>query len=131
MPTQANLAKWFARTTGIGTLGGGPNAHGHYIAFVDLDRKEKVFSSPQAFEARLEQWFNDYPLLNVAPRFRTPSGGYRVILAFTEEPDWTAFSLDRDRSRMGELLARNGGHTLLPPTVGANAGWIYCDRMII
>jgi hypothetical protein len=120
LPTQANLGKWFARTTGIGTLGGGPNPHGHYIAFVDLDRKEKVFSSPQAFEARLEQWFNDYPLLNVAPRFRTPSGGYRVILAFTEEPDWTAFSLDRDRSRMGELLARNGGHTLLPPTVGAN-----------
>lgn len=120
LPTQANLAKWFAHTTGIGTLGGGPNAHGHYIAFVDLDRKEKVFSSPQAFEARLEQWFNDYPLLNVAPRFRTPNGGYRVILAFTEELDWTAFSLDRDRARMGELLARNGGHTLLPPTVGAN-----------
>ncbi len=120
LPTQANLAKWFAHTNGIGTLGGGLNAHGHYIAFVDLDRKEKVFSSPQAFEARLEQWFNDYPLLNVAPRFRTPSGGYRVILAFTEEPDWTAFSLDPGGARIGELLARNGGHTLLPPTVGAN-----------
>ena len=126
LPTQADLTKWFERTPGIGTLGGGPNAQGHYIGFIDLDRKEKVFSSPQAFEARLQQWLNDYPLLKKAPRFRTPSGGYRVILAFTEEPNWTAFSLDPGGARMGELLARNGGHTLLPPTVGANAGWINC-----
>lgn len=120
LPTQADLTKWFERTPGIGTLGGGPNAQGHYIGFIDLDRKEKVFSSPLIFEARLEKWLNNYPLLKEAPRFRTPSGGYRVILAFTEEPNWTAFSLDSGGARMGELLARNGGHTLLPPTVGTN-----------
>lgn len=120
LPAQADLKKWFALTTGIGTLGGGPNTQGHYIGFVDLDHKEGVFSSTEVFEARLHQWLSDYPLLQQSPRFRTPSGGYRVILAFTEKPDWTAFSLDLDGQRMGELLARNGGHTLLPPTLGAN-----------
>lgn len=125
LPTQAQLERWFAFTPGIGTLGGGPNNRGHYIGFVDLDRKQAVFSSPEAFEARLQQWLSDYPVLQQSPRFRTPSGGYRVILAFTEKPDWTALSLDPDGPRMGELLARNGGHTLLPPTVGTN-GIAYC-----
>lgn len=120
LPTQSDLRKWFERTPGIGTLGGGPNAQGHYIGFIDLDRKEKAFPTPEAFESRLKRWLSDYPILKEAPQFRTPSGGYRVLLAFTEKPVWTAFSLDRGGARMGELLARNGGHTLLPPTVGVN-----------
>lgn len=128
LPTPAILKQWFAFTPGIGTLGGGPNQQGHYIGFVDLDHKQQVFPSLAALEARLQQWLTDYPILQQAPRFRTPSGGYRVILAFTQQPDWTAFSLDPSGARMGELLARNGGHTLLPPTIGTNGiaySWEY------
>lgn len=118
MPTSEELELWFQKSPGIGTLGGWNGQH--YIGFIDLDHKAETFDSYEAFQSLYELWLESYPVLKTAPRFKTPSGGYRVILAFAQKPDWTAFTLIEGGQRMGELLARNGAHTLLPPTVGTN-----------
>lgn len=118
MPSQSDLRKWFEFTKGIGTLGGWNGQH--FIGFVDLDPKDSAFESIEAFEIVFTDWLQTYPSIASAPRFKTPSGGYRIIVAFISEPDWTAFSLIEGGTRMGELLTHNGSHTLLPPTVGTN-----------
>lgn len=115
MPDRNEIRAWFSKTKGIGTLGGWNGRH--YIGFVDLDHKADVFESYEAFLATYENWMDSYPILKSAPRFKTPSGGYRVILAFTESQDWVAFTLIEGMPRMGELLQKSGSHTLLPPSL--------------
>ena len=76
-------------------------------------------------EQKLTNWKEKYPIVESAPQFKTPRGGQRFLVAFTEEPKEfganNGFSLTANSTeRMGELLTKNGGHTLLPPTVGVN-----------
>lgn len=112
---------WFRHpATGIGTLGGWNGRH--WLGWVDFDVDN--FESVEAMLEAIANWFASSAAIANAPQFFSPSGGYRVLLAFEREPETGAnngfsFSPDADK-RMGELLIKNGGHTLLPPTVGAN-----------
>ena len=113
---------WFANAkNGIGTLGGWNGKH--WLGWIDFDQKD--FSSPQECDVKIAEWLSAYPIMADAPMFRTPSGGYRFLVAFDKEPENfkanSGFSLNPDGSHhVGELLTKNGGHTLLPPTIGVN-----------
>jgi|GEM_PF-3502683 len=119
-PLQEILDAWFSNPkTGIGTLGGWNGKH--WLGWIDFDRKD--FPSPDTCDRTIQEWLEKYPFLKTAPMFRTPSGGYRFLVAFSREPENfkanSGFSLKSDGSHhVGELLSKNGGHTLLPPTVG-------------
>lgn len=123
MPQQYTLNKWFADSRmGIGTLGGFNGKH--WLCWIDFD--QKTFANPEACDKTVSSWEQTYWFyLEFAPVFRTPSGGYRYLVAFESEPvGWGAnngFSLSTDGSKhAGELLTQQGGHTLLPPTKGLN-----------
>jgi hypothetical protein len=119
-PLPEILDAWFSNPkTGIGTLGGWNGKH--WLGWIDFDRKD--FPSPDTCDRTIQEWLETYPVLEAAPMFRTPSGGYRFLVAFSREPENfkanSGFSLKSDGSHhVGELLSKNGGHTLLPPTVG-------------
>lgn len=119
-PLQEILDAWFSNPkTGIGTLGGWNGKH--WLGWIDFDRKD--FPSSNECDRTIQEWLETYPVLEAAPMFRTPSGGYRFLIAFSQEPENfkanSGFSLKPDGSHhVGELLSKNGGHTLLPPTVG-------------
>lgn len=121
-PNQEIIDAWFCHPkTGIGTLGGWNGKH--WLAWTDFDQKD--FSSAEECDRSISQWMEQYAVAQTAPMFRTPSGGYRFLFAFEEEPQNfkanSGFSLNEDGSHhCGELLCKNGGHTLLPPTVGLN-----------
>jgi hypothetical protein len=126
-PNQEIIDAWFCNPkTGIGTLGGWNGKH--WLGWTDFDLKD--FSSAQDCDRSISQWMEQYPVAQTAPMFRTPSGGYRFLFAFEREPENfkanSGFSLAKDGSHhCGELLCKNGGHTLLPPTMGLN-GEAYC-----
>jgi hypothetical protein len=119
-PIDEILATWFSHPkTGIGTLGGWNGKH--WLGWVDFDQKD--FASAGECDARVRTWEQRFNALSEAPCFRTPSGGYRFLVAFNREPENfkanSGFSLQPDGSHhCGELLTKNGGHTLLPPTLG-------------
>lgn len=119
-PIEEIYTAWFKNPqTGIGTLGGWNNKH--WLGWIDFDQKD--FDSPEECDRAVAEWLEQYPLMKDAPMFRTPSGGYRFLVAFNQEPENfkanSGFSLKPDGSHhVGELLSKNGGHTLLPPTVG-------------
>jgi DNA-binding Lrp family transcriptional regulator len=117
-PSEEILKTWFAQPqTGIGTLGGW-NGH-HWIGWVDFDQKN--FASEEQCKHAIGAWLETYSLQE-APCFKTPSGGYRFLIAFSREPENfkanSKFSLSPNGAHAGELLCKNGSHTLLPPTVG-------------
>ena len=111
---------WFKNPkTGIGTLGGWNGKH--WLGWIDFDQKN--FTSAEECDHTIVNWVEKYPMMQMAPMFRTPSGGYRFLVAFNCEPEnfkaTSGFSLNSDGSHhVGELLSKNGGHTLLPPTIG-------------
>lgn len=121
-PIDEILKTWFAHPkTGIGTLGGWNGKH--WLCWIDFDVKN--FSTQAECDRQLLEWEKAYPLLQGAPLFKTPSGGYRYLVAFESEPVFfkanSAFSINPAGTiHHGELLCKNGGHTLLPPTVGVN-----------
>jgi hypothetical protein len=121
-PIEEIYKAWFQNPkTGIGTLGGWNGKH--WLGWIDFDRKD--FASGEECDRIIAEWLDQYPLMKDAPMFRTPSGGYRFQVAFNKEPQNfkanSGFSLKRDGSHhVGELLSKNGGHTLLPPTVGVS-----------
>lgn len=121
-PISEIFNAWFTNSkTGIGTLGGWNGKH--WLGWVDFDQKD--FASPLECDTRVAEWVEQYPIMGTAPMFRTPSGGYRFLVAFSREPENfkanSGFSLSPDGSHhVGELLSKNGGHTLLPPTVGVS-----------
>jgi hypothetical protein len=121
-PIKEIYEAWFKNPkTGIGTLGGWNGKH--WLGWIDFDQKD--FASGEECDGAIAQWFDQYPLMKDAPMFRTPSGGYRFLVAFNQEPDNfkanSGFSLKPDGSHhVGELLSKNGGHTLLPPTIGVS-----------
>jgi hypothetical protein len=121
-PNLEIIDAWFCQSkTGIGTLGGWNGKH--WLGWTDFDQKD--FTSAQDCDRSILQWMEQYPIAKIAPMFRTPSGGYRFLFAFDGEPQNfkanSGFSLKLDGSHhCGELLCKNGGHTLLPPTVGLN-----------
>ena len=121
-PNQEIIDAWFCHPkTGIGTLGGWNGKH--WLGWTDFDQKD--FASKQECDREIGEWKSQYPAAQNAPMFRTPSGGYRFLFAFEGEPQNfkanSGFSLKLDGSHhCGELLCKNGGHTLLPPTVGLN-----------
>lgn len=121
-PIEEIYRAWFQNPkTGIGTLGGWNG--NHWLGWIDFDQKD--FTGAQECDRSIAQWLDQYPLMKDAPMFRTPSGGYRFLVAFNKEPENfkanSGFSLKRDGSHhVGELLSKNGGHTLLPPTVGVS-----------
>ncbi len=133
LPIADIYQAWFRHPkTGIGTSGGWNGKH--WLGWVDFDQKD--FSSPEECDRAIEQWVNRYSILQSAPMFRTPSGGYRFLIAFSQEPQNfkanSGFSLKPDGSHhAGELLTKNGGHTLLPPTIGVNGKpykWVsWCE----
>ncbi len=115
--------KWHSdsRIEGVSTLGGFNGEH--WLGWIDFDLND--FRSVNEMEQELAVWQEKYPILQQAPHFTTPSGGHRFLVAFSSEPtDFGAnngFSLTPNSTqRRGELLTKNGGHTLLPPTVGTN-----------
>lgn len=119
-PIPEILDAWFSNPkTGIGTLGGWNGKH--WLGWIDFDQKN--FPSPDECDRTIQEWLETHPILEAAPMFRTPSGGYRFLVAFSQEPENfkanSGFSLEPDGgNHVGELLSKNGGHTLLPPTVG-------------
>ncbi|HEY9653666.1 MAG TPA: DUF3987 domain-containing protein [Coleofasciculaceae cyanobacterium] len=119
-PIKEIYEAWFANPrTGIGTLGGWNGKH--WLGWIDFDQKD--FASGEECDRIIAEWLEKHPLMKDAPTFRTPSGGYRFLVAFNQEPQNfkanSGFSLKPDGSHhVGELLSKNGGHTLLPPTVG-------------
>ncbi len=121
-PISEIFNAWFTNPkTGIGTLGGWNGKH--WLGWVDFDQKD--FATPLECDARVAEWVEQYPIMATAPMFRTPSGGYRFLVAFSRELENfkanSGFSLSPDGSHhVGELLSKNGGHTLLPPTVGVS-----------
>lgn len=125
LPPDVLLDQWFAIPRGIGTLA---RFNGkHWITWVDIDRKTFIETS---CDETVADWESKYPILDRCPMFRTPSGGYRYMIALAEEPtnfkSNSGFSLSPDGSKhCGELLAKNGGHTLLPPTVGVNGSYVW------
>jgi hypothetical protein len=122
MPPQETIDKWFRDSRmGIGTLGGFNGKH--WLCWVDFDAKD--FESQSDCDRKVAEFETKYPLTQQMPKFRTPGGGYRYLVALEVEPDNfkanSAFSLSEDGSRhCGELLLKNGAHTLLPPTIGLN-----------
>ncbi len=126
-PIQEIIDAWFANPkTGIGTLGGWNGLH--WLGWIDFDAKD--FGSISECDRAIAAWLEQYPVMKSAPMFRTPSGGYRFLVAFAREPENfnanSGFSLKPDGSHhCGELLSKNGGHTLLPPTVGVNGQPYY------
>ena len=127
------IEKWHKdpRIEGVSTLGGYNGQH--WLGWVDFDVND--FENKEHQETAIATWLEKYPTLKNAPQFRTPSGGYRVLVAFESEPiDWGAnngFALEPNQtSRCGELLTKNGGHTLLPPSKGENGScyeWVVFD----
>ena len=119
-PIGEIIKAWFSHPkTGIGTLGGWNGRH--WLCWADFDAK--TFESQDECDRAISSWQTRYPILENAPLFKTPSGGYRFLIAFNQEPKNfkanSGFSLNSDGSHhVGELLTKNGGHTLLPPTVG-------------
>ncbi|KAB8316130.1 DUF3987 domain-containing protein [Tolypothrix campylonemoides VB511288] len=129
-PIKDIIDSWFCNPqTGIGTLGGWNGKH--WLGWIDFDQKD--FASPDECDRIIEEWQQQYPLAQEAPMFRTPSGGYRFLVAFDTEPEKfkanSGFSLKADGSyHVGELLTKNGAHTLLPPTVGVTGKPYYWVR---
>lgn len=127
------IEKWHKdpRIEGVSTLGGYNGQH--WLGWVDFDVDD--FSSLDEMSNAIATWLEKNSLLKTAPQFRTPSGGYRVLVAFSSEPiDWGAnngFALKPNQTnRCGELLTKNGGHTLLPPSKGENGSyyeWVVFD----
>src|SRR4028119_6275 len=121
-PIEEIYKAWFQNPkTGIGTLGGWNGKH--WLGWIDFDQKD--FASAQVCDHSIANWLEKYPVMQTAPRFRTPSGGCRFLVAFNREPENfkanSGFSLKADGSHhVGELLSKNGGHTLLPPTIGVS-----------
>lgn len=121
---------WFInQKTGIGTLGGWNGKH--WLGWIDFDQKD--FSSADECDCTIAEWVDQFPIMANAPTFRTPSGGYRFLIAFSRESENfkanSGFSLKPDGSHhVGELLSKNGGHTLLPPTVGVSGKAYYWER---
>ncbi|OWY66111.1 hypothetical protein B7486_38280 [cyanobacterium TDX16] len=131
LPEYMELEQWFEYSKGIGTLGGWNGKH--YIAHVDFDygKAGSLYTTQEEMLAAIAKWKEEYHIVKTAPCFKTPSGGYRFIFAFEEKAEFAPFVLDPNYNGdkcCGELLARNGGHTLLPPTVGVNGipyEWVY------
>ncbi|WP_414589946.1 hypothetical protein [Scytonema sp. PCC 10023] len=83
-PIKEILDSWFCNSkTGIGTLGGWNGQH--WLGWIDFDQKD--FASPDECDRIIEEWQQQYPLAQEAPMFRTPSGGYRFLVAFDTEPE--------------------------------------------
>lgn len=117
------IATWHSdhRIDGVSTLGGWNGQH--WLCWIDFDLNAS--ETPEILKTRINAWINTYPILQSAPQFLTPSGGYRVLVAFLTEPEKfganNGFAFTPNTTvREGELLTKNGGHTLLPPTVGSN-----------
>jgi len=117
------ISKWHKdkRIEGVSTIGGFNGKH--WLAWVDFDTDD--FESESAMLEVIQSWIEANPILKTTPQFRTPSGGYRILIAWEAEPlnfgANNGFSLKEGAiDRMGELLTKNGGHTLLPPCIGVN-----------
>jgi phage/plasmid-associated DNA primase len=125
LPPQQLIDKWFLIPRGIGTLGSVSN-RGHFITWVDFDAKNFDGNCNEV----VGEWEEKFPILQFAPMFRSPSGGYRFMIALSKEPENfkanSGFVLTSDPEQpCGEVLCRNGGHTLLPPTVGLNGAYVW------
>jgi hypothetical protein len=121
---QEKLVKQWHKDTridGVSTLGGFNGKH--WLCWVDFDVQD--FDSVEAMKGAIASWLKCHPELWEAPHFVTPSGGHRFLVAFESEPENfganNGFALTQNTDqRCGELLTKNGGHTLLPPTIGTN-----------
>jgi hypothetical protein len=119
---------WSDPATGLGTLGGWNGQH--YICWIDIDLKH--FGSLETCEETVQQWLDQYPILKTAHRFRTQSGGYRILVASESKPfgfcSNSQFTLTPRGQPLGELLCGSdgrGGHTLLPPTKGLKGDYVW------
>ncbi len=120
---EALINTWHsdARIEGISTLGGWNGLH--WLGWIDFDLQH--FESPEQLSNAIDNWTWSYYVLRQAPQYKTPSGGYRFLVAFEKEPENfganNGFTFIEGSSRkLGELLTKNGGHTLLPPSIGTS-----------
>ena len=103
---------------GVSTLMGfNGNIHIHGVNFGAKHFKGNL-------NAVVESLFNKYPILKNAHRYSTPSGGIRILVA-SKEPLSKAFGANNgfalakyQQQRCGEILSKNGGHTLMPGAEG-------------
>lgn len=83
-----------------------------YFSMVDFDRKN--FESLEAMEQAVMGWENRNPGINLCPRIRTQSGGYRCFVGFESIPEtWGntisfTFTPGGEKS-LGDLMVGPGG----------------------
>jgi Protein of unknown function (DUF3987) len=122
MPPQETINIWFQdKRMGIGTLGGWNGKH--WLCWVDID--QKTFPNQEECDRKVGEWDTKYNFfLEQAPVFRTPNGGYRYLVAFSEKPEGFGANNGFSFSSAGDIhsgeLLLDKGHTLLPPTIGLN-----------
>ncbi|HIK04965.1 MAG TPA: AAA family ATPase [Trichormus sp. M33_DOE_039] len=111
LPTSQEIKTWFAHPdNGVGTLGG-------WNKTVWLDFDVKHFNSPQDCKHTILQWLEHNPPLQKTFFELTHSGGFRLGIKVTNQPDFTNFALSPGGKHVGEVLS-GGRFTVLSPTIG-------------
>lgn len=115
------IQKWHAdsRIEGLGTLMGFDGKN--YWISLDFDLKD--FDDEDILKDTIERWQSEYPVVKEAPSFQTQGGGLRYLFRSPQPiKDWSShshFTLEPDSTqKMGQLLNKNGGFTVLPPSIG-------------
>ncbi len=115
------IAEWHKdeRTEGLGMIMGF-NGEFHLIS-LDFDFQD--FADDKAMEDAIDKWMTAYPGVGDAPSFRTQGGGWRFIFRSDKSiEDWSShsnFTLEKgSQQRSGQLLNKNGGFTVMPPSIG-------------
>ncbi len=99
-----------------------------HIHGIDFDSKH--FTS---LEQTIDELFSRHPILKTCHRFNTPRGGLRIIFGTLNQLKGfgsnSGFALKPYGARCGELLTKNGGHTLMPGCDGYH--WVNFPEEII
>ena len=108
------------RIEGVSTLGGWNGSH--WLCWIDFDKQQG--QNKEDLIGIVNSWIAKYEILSKCPYFVTPNDGHRFLIALEKEPeDWgnlNNFTLDPEGITQGQILTKNGGHTLLPPCLGTN-----------
>lgn len=108
------------RIEGVSTLGGWNGSH--WLCWIDFDKQRG--QTKEGLNVIIDNWIGNYEILSKCLHFTTPNDGHRFLIALEKEPeDWdnlNDFTLDRGGTIQGQILTKNGGHTLLPPCLGVN-----------
>ena len=108
------------RIEGVSTLGGWNGSP--WLCWIDFDKQQG--QTKEDLNVIIDSWIGNYEILSQCLHFTTPNDGHRFLIALEKEPeDWgnlNNFTLDPKGTIQGQILTKNGGHTLLPPCLGIN-----------